>query len=929
MREKVSAALLCLAIAFVLPDAFAGEVIRLNASVFDPLEQRPETSSTFAVPKAFHEKNQLWLVQFHQSPTAEDIKVLEGNGISVLGYIPDDVYLVLSSVGMPEIGDARVRWVGAYQPAFKMQSELAKALETDYATESDTTGDRASVVIQVPRYADYEKKIRPVIEAAGGTVSRDHGVGKFVNVRAEIPLNQIPAVASEPYVIWIEKEPERQLKGERACLINTGEFSSGFACPTQSGYAQWLNQYAVNGFGIIAHIADDGLDRGIDTNQPGTAHPDILGRIAKAENLTTDPSGDSRGGHGQINCGIIMGNATLGAKDKDGFLLGMGMAPSAWIYSSKIFRNSGAFSMSKSFSEMLDAARQTGAVVSSNSWGADIQGVYNTDSQEYDYLVRDAANGVVGNQGMTCVFAAGNDGARSTSTNPHGYQTLDAPASAKNVIAVGASENCDADGVDACGHGPDSADNTNHLTSFTSRGPAADGRLGVTLVAPGTHINGPASTGSDFDGSSVCGFWPTNQSYYVRSTGTSHSTPLVTGAAVLFYDKYMQQSASEPSPALVKAALVNGCSDMQGGLDSLSFHTISPIPDPKQGWGRLNMKNVLSDEIKRIYQDQQVVFVSTGESYTIRVSPVNPAEPLKISLAWTDAPAMTTAAVTLNNDLDLTVQQGSDLWLGNVFQGGRSVQGGVADSLNNLECVYIQNPSGRYEVTVTAAKLVADGVPGNGHALDQDFALVISNAAEQSSEGLVLLDQPVYSCQAQMKVIVSDSDIRNATGISVTLSCPQLGDLETLALLEQEVGSGIHEGIISLQQGEPVVGDGFLQVADSVTCTATYRDLDDGNGEIMDVTAQALVDCVAPNISNVLVQELSLDSVRISWETDEPARALLRYGHSCSSASEESRSQALTQNHSMDLMNLDSCSMYYFKLECTDRAGNIALDSNG
>src|SRR5262249_42409430 len=155
----------------------------------------------------------------------------------------------------------------------------------------------------------------------------------------------------------------------------------------------------------------------------------------------------------------------------------------------------------------------------------DDDGVYGSDSQEYDGLVRDAQPAgapfsATGNQEMVIVFAAGNAGPNAGSVG--------SPATAKNVISVGAAENVrslapanggnDPLGNDGCSI-PDAAANSgNDITSFSSRGPCTDGRIKPDLVAPGTHITGgvaqnspppsPSGIGSAlpcFAASGVCG----------------------------------------------------------------------------------------------------------------------------------------------------------------------------------------------------------------------------------------------------------------------------------------------------------------------------------------------------------------------------------------------------------------------------------------
>ena len=60
-------------------------------------------------------------------------------------------------------------------------------------------------------------------------------------------------------------------------------------------------------------------------------------------------------------------------------------------------------------------------------------------------------------------------------------------------------------------------------------------------MAPGTHIQGAASRSLVYNGSGVCNqYWPAGQTLYCWSSGTSHSTPGISGGAAL-----VRQAASE------------------------------------------------------------------------------------------------------------------------------------------------------------------------------------------------------------------------------------------------------------------------------------------------------------------------------------------------------------------------------------------------
>ena len=85
--------------------------------------------------------------------------------------------------------------------------------------------------------------------------------------------------------------------------------------------------------------------------------------------------------------------------------------------------------------------------------------------------------------------------------------------------------------------------------------------------------------------------------------------------------------APNPSPAMAKALLVNGAVDM-GTPD---------IPNANEGWGRINITNVINPASPVEYWDQTQVLATTGQTFHLTLGVPNPGLPVKVTLAWTDA----------------------------------------------------------------------------------------------------------------------------------------------------------------------------------------------------------------------------------------------------------------------------------------------------
>jgi hypothetical protein len=134
--------------------------------------------------------------------------------------------------------------------------------------------------------------------------------------------------------------------------------------------------------------------------------------------------------------------------------------------------------------------------------------------------------------------------------------------------------------------------------------------------------------------------------------------------------------------------------------------------------------------VPRLLIDQDQPLSDTGQVITVKGHVADPTKPFRVTLVWTDAPG-NPAASPVVNDLDLQVDVGGKTYLGNIFAGNVSTEGGPGDKLNNVEAVWAPDGvSGDFTVRIIAANIAGDGVPGSGDVTDQDFALVVYNVTD-------------------------------------------------------------------------------------------------------------------------------------------------------------------------------------------------------
>jgi subtilisin family serine protease len=685
-------------------------VILLRAGAFDTTEGEPAIDVSLAESSPAGE--QLYLVQM-VGPVKEAWHNQLEAAAQIVSYVPNNAFLVrASSAGLVEINNLQksgvVQWSGPFRPGYKIAPEIALNSDQEILT-----------TVQLVTTAHTPADIETLSLLSGAPLAGEpEAVLGYTNIRLKIHTSRLVDVARMNDVVWIEPWSEPELLDERQGLIVAGLYTGNqLAGP---GYLNWLRSKNLDSTpDFLVDVSDSGIDQGV--LDPAVIHKDFLNLAGAARvvyarllgsGIEDGPTNDI-GGHGTLNAGIVGGYNLGGAfpyVDSQGYSFGLGVHPFVKIGVTKLFNPE--FTDPNRI-DMVDQMYRDGARVSSNSWGA-YNNSYTVESQLYDSLVRDARRGEPGNQELTVVFASGNKG-------PGG--NLSIPATAKNVITVGASENMRPTGVDGCGITSEGADEILSMIRFSSGGPATDGRIKPDVVAPGTHVQAAQSQDPNFTAGGVCGprNFPSGQTLYTWSSGTSHSTPAVAGAAALVRQFFQQSTGRAPSPAMIKAFLTNSTTYMTGYLAG------DNLPGPNQGWGLLNLGRAL-DGVQRNMIDQTQILGSTGEELTLRGTIADPSKPFRVTLAWTDAPGTPSANPTVN-DLDLQVTAGGKTYFGNRFSGATSVEGGPADRLNNIESVWLpEGLTGEYTVRVIAAGIAGDGVPGNGDTTDQDFALVVYNA---------------------------------------------------------------------------------------------------------------------------------------------------------------------------------------------------------
>ncbi|WP_170113276.1 S8 family serine peptidase [Ahniella affigens] len=771
---------------------------------FDPLVDnlRAKTSNPRAYKESLNSSGEDFIVQFSAPVRDEWLQDLRMAGLTVVNYLPTDAFLVHGKPDqvMALVSHPRIRWVGAYEPI----DRLGPALDYVFA-DAETMQKRtfnAPPPKSVSRYEIAFAKYTTMMEVLssvgtlGGQVRQymDLPNSYFDLVRVDLPAEKLADVARLKGVISIDPYIAPTAEDERAAQIVAGNFVNATTV-SPPGYDP-LTQFTVDGTSVTVAIVDDGIgipgDGGFYVTAANAVNANLRGAAAGAD------------GHGHLQASIIAGTTPFSTLDPGGYNYGLGVAPKAHVINIPLLRTGYGGSEADTANDAVTTAGPNGVLgtISNNSWGAGTNSnAYDSLAAAYDGFVRDASAGSSIDELMV-VFSAGNSGPTANS--------LTRPKVAKNVLTVAASENVRPTSPSSTGS-TSPADNLEQLPDFSSRGPAADQRIKPDIAAPGDAITGGRS-GPDVLFGNI-------DTFHRISSGTSHAAPQIAGAAALFSEYWKDRNAGDsPSPALIKAALINGTVDMSG------TGATAAIPNGNEGWGRVNLKNVMNDIVTE-YVDQSVPLQTPGEEYTFNGAIADGGKDLRIALVWTDPPG--TVDPALVNNLDLEVTLNGTLYRGNVFTAGVSATGGAANTRDNVERVYLPvgssglSSGATLQVKVRATGLNGDGILGGADTTDQHFALVCSNCVAEP--GFALTTSPTNASVCAGTNVSQSLDVSPILGFNapVDLTATGLPAPGTVNFTPSTIAA--LPGSALLQIGSAGVGTGDYAIALTGTSGVVVR----------------------------------------------------------------------------------------------------------
>ncbi len=380
--------------------------------------------------------------------------------------------------------------------------------------------------------SESEKKVQLILECSM-TQSKELLISEIATLKYRLP-------SINSYVVEIYEKDLPKLKNIEGLksVYENARITAQMNNARKLLKSEIANNQGYNGSGITIAFLDTGIAPIKDFTYPKNriiAFKDFI-------NNKTEPYDDN--GHGTHVAGICAGNGTLSnGKYK-------GIAPMANIISLKTLNNKGNGNSSDVLAGIqwiIDNAKRYNIKIANLSIGTEPQ-------TADDPLVK--AVEFAWDSGIVITTAAGNNGPKSG--------TITSPGTSKKVITVGTSN--DNNFVNISG---------TSVINFSGRGPTKECIIKPDILAPGTDIiSCMTPTPYETEKEEIKKI----DKNYMKLSGTSMSTPMITGAIALLLEKYPSMLPNDIKYALKRCAV------------DLNY------PHNRQGWGIIDIEKLIEEE---------------------------------------------------------------------------------------------------------------------------------------------------------------------------------------------------------------------------------------------------------------------------------------------------------------------------------------------
>ena len=638
---------------------------------------------------------------------------LAAEGIEVQRPLANHRYLVRmrDDVVLPQ--DARIRSLHAYDASRKIAR----------AAYAEATHGKAFARLRIVFNPEVTfEQAQAAIDAVGGTIDTPLHIAYAHPQRltVRVPSTAVIDLANDERVFGVYGPP-LPVKSTNAVAAALSKVTPLYSAP-----------YNLTGDGVVMSIFEpDGV--------PDVAHQEFGGRVISHFDPTRPV--DQHATH--VSGTIIAAGVNSQAK---------GMSPAATLH---------AFDANGDFDVVLNEKKQTiaslGSVADNNSWdfalswqrassteydwygNEDGYGAYSAlESEPYDALMHVAGTPLI-------VHAAGNDADQGTPAlaqpwSPHKHYD-DTPKEFTHTFCYSQNGtgtdcptappfNCTA-GITYCEktkhptHGANTtiglmASTKNTLTvgalqsnginiaTFSSQGPTTDGRIKPEIVAKGTNQFSTFPNGS-----------------YASISGTSMSTPVITGIAGMITQQYRKTFGKTPSAAILKTLLIAGADDLGNAGPDYTYGF--GLADAKASVDFIRDDNGTGSRIR-------TGTVGNGQDVDIPIT-LSSSQKFRVVLGWFDPEVLLTptdedpdpiAGKTLLNDLDLRV----------IDPTGATVLPYVL-SLSNPNALAtrgVNHTDTTEEVEIANAipgtyHIIVHGSIGDSRTMSQDYVVVMNGGA--------------------------------------------------------------------------------------------------------------------------------------------------------------------------------------------------------